>query len=224
MNNKAKESDELESRKARMEATIAILKKEYPDAKIELEYKNPLDLLVATILSAQCTDARVNIVTRELFKVFKTVDDYINSPNELLEQYIFSAGFYKMKAKNIKNACKMIKENYNGELPNTMEELLRLPGVGRKTANVILGHCFNTAGIVVDTHVLRVCKRMGFTLEENPTKVEFDLMKVISDDYWVLFTHLIIRHGRKTCSSRSPKCSLCAVKEECEFKQKCNKK
>lgn len=199
----------------RMQEIITILKEIYPDVKIQLNYENPLELLIATILSAQCTDARVNIVTQSLFKKYKYAVDYINVDIEELEQDIFSTGFYKAKAKNIKGACQKIIDEFNGNVPNNMVDLLKLPGVGRKTANVVLGHCFDTPGIVVDTHVTRISNKLGFTDTNDAIKIEFKLMEIIPKEQWVMFTHYIINHGRNTCIARSPKCSQCAIKELC---------
>lgn len=208
-------SKSLKAEKNRMQEIISILKEIYPDVKIQLNYKNPLELLIATILSAQCTDARVNIVTQSLFKKYKYSVDYINVDIEELEQDIFSTGFYKAKAKNIKGACQIIIDEFNGNVPNNMEDLLKLPGVGRKTANVVLGHCFDTPGIVVDTHVTRISNKLGFTDTQDAIKIEFKLMEIIPKEQWVMFTHYIINHGRNTCIARNPKCSQCAIKELC---------
>jgi len=176
--------------------------------------------LIATILSAQCTDARVNLVTQKLFAKYITIEDFTKVPQEELEKDVFSTGFYKSKAEKIQKTSKIISEEYNGEVPSTMDELLKLPGVGRKTANVLLGHIFDTPGIVVDTHVLRISKRLGFTNTENAEKVEFALMKLIPEDLWVIFTHYFINHGRKVCMGRRPKCYNCSVEKYCEFESK----
>jgi endonuclease-3 len=199
----------------RMDTILSILKETHTDARIALEYSNPLELLVATILSAQCTDARVNMVTKDLFKNYKVASDYANVPVEQLEKDIYSTGFYRNKAKNIKNAAKKLDELYDGEVPGTMDELLELDGVGRKTANVVLGHCFETPGIVVDTHVSRLSNRLGFVKIKNPVKIEFELMELIPKEDWVMFTHYMIQHGRKTCDSRSPKCTECVISNYC---------
>lgn len=205
----------LKAQRARMEEVISTLSKLYPDVKIQLDHDNPFQLLIATILSAQCTDARVNIVTKDLFKKYITPDDYLKVPQEELEKDIFSTGFYKAKAKNIKGACKAIVEEFSGEVPNNMDDLLKLPGVGRKTANVILGHCFDTPGIVVDTHVTRISNKLGFTDTKNAVKIEFNLMKIIPENIWVTFTHYFINHGRNTCVARRPKCSECKIENLC---------
>lgn len=205
----------LKAQRARMDEVISTLSKIYPDVKIQLDHENPFQLLVATILSAQCTDARVNIVTKDLFKKYIIPDDYLKVPQEELEKDIFSTGFYKAKAKNIQGACKAIVEEFSGEVPNNMDDLLKLPGVGRKTANVILGHCFDTPGIVVDTHVTRISNKLGFTDTKNAVKIEFKLMKIIPEDIWVTFTHYFINHGRNTCVARRPKCGECKIEHLC---------
>lgn len=205
----------IRSKKQRMSFIIDRLSQEYPDVKIQLDFSNPFELLIATILSAQCTDARVNIVTKELFAKYLSPEDYLKVPAEELEKDIYSTGFYRAKAKNIRGACKMIIEDFDGGMPETMENLLKLPGVGRKTANVVLGHCFDTPGIVVDTHVTRLSNRMGFVETKDAVKIEFALMKLIEKDIWVTFTHYFINHGRKICT-RKPKCDKCVVAEECK--------
>ena len=193
------------------------LKKAYPDAKCSLEHRTPLELLVSTILSAQCTDARVNKVTPALFKRFKTPEDFVNAPISELQKYIQSCGFYKNKAKNIVGACKGMLENHEGEVPDTLNELLKLPGVGRKTANVILGTAYGVPGVVVDTHCGRIARRLGFTKQTDPVKVEHDLMKIWSEEDWSLCSHLMVFHGRAVCESRSPRCSECTLRQHCPF-------
>ncbi len=205
----------LTAKKARIADVISILSQKYPDVKIQLEHENPFELLVATILSAQCTDARVNIVTKDLFAKYKIPSDYLIVDVEELEQDIFSTGFYKAKTRNIRGACKMIIEDFGGEVPQTMENLLKLPGVGRKTANVILGHCFDTPGIVVDTHVIRISNLLGFVNTSDAVKIEYELMKLIPKQLWVIFTHYFINHGRNTCIARRPKCSICEIAHLC---------
>ncbi len=208
-------SKSKKAKKQRMKTIMDILSKEYPDVKIQLNYYTPHQLMVATILSAQCTDARVNIVTKDLFKKYLTPEDYLKVPQEELERDIYSTGFYKSKAKNIRNATEIILEKHNGEVPGTMKELLELPGVGRKTANVILGHAFDTPGIVVDTHVIRIANRLGFVDTKNPDKIEITLNELIPEDQWVIFTHYFINHGRKTCKSRKPECANCVIAQYC---------
>jgi len=194
---------------------IETLKREFPDARCALDFSSPLELLVATILSAQCTDARVNIVTKDLFKNYRTARDYAQSPPEDLEEAVRSTGFYRNKTKNIQNAARAIASDFSGEVPSTMEELLTLPGVGRKTANCILGNVFGVPGIVVDTHMLRLSRRMGFTTQTNPDKVELDLMEIVPRDDWTLFSHLITSLGRSWCSARKPECETCPVADDC---------
>lgn len=204
----------------RMAEVIEILEELYPDAGIQLDSHTSFQLMVAVVLSAQCTDARVNIVTKAMFAKYPDLEDYVNMPIKELEQMIFSTGFYHAKAKNIKAAATMLFNEYAGEMPNNMEELLKLPGVGRKSANVILGHCFDIPGIVVDTHVKRIAYRLGFTITLNPEKVEFALMELIPEDKWVLFTHLLINHGRKICTSRKAKCEECGLAVLCAKQMK----
>jgi endonuclease-3 len=172
-------------------------------------------LLTATILSAQCTDERVNKVTNKLFQKYESVEDYAGADIEELEKMIYSTGFYKAKAKNIKNAAKKIINDFDGEMPGDMNGLLRLPGVGRKTANVVLGHAFDTAGIVVDTHVTRIANRLGFVDTKNAEKIEYELMEYISEDKWVISTHYFISHGRAVCKARRAMCDECAISHLC---------
>jgi endonuclease III len=212
--------DDKEAQTKRMKSIIKILSKEYPVAKIQLEFNNPFELLVATVLSAQCTDNRVNIVTAQLFKKYKTIQDFINVSTEELEKDIFSTGFYKAKARYIKQLSEELLSNYNGIVPNTMDELLKLSGVGRKTANVILGHCFNTPGIVVDTHVIRIANRLGFASTENAEKIEMILMDIVPKKQWVVFTHYLINFGRNTCIARKPKCNECNIESLCPSSSK----
>ena len=193
----------------------------YPDAQCALLHSNPLELLVATILSAQCTDERVNIVTRDLFRKYRAPQDYVKAPKEVLEADIRSTGFFRNKAKSIQGACKMIAEEFCGSVPDTMEELLRLPGVARKTANVVLGVAYAKAeGIVVDTHVFRVSRRLDLTRSETPENIERDLMKIIPRDRWILFSHQMILHGRHVCKARNPLCMQCSMEKVCCSKDK----
>lgn len=194
---------------------IGTLKREFPEAKIALDFRNALELLVATILSAQCTDARVNMVTPELFKKYRTARDYVDASDEELIELIRSTGFYNNKTKNIKAACESIVNDFGGEIPRTMDELTTLAGVGRKTANCLLGNVFGVPGIVVDTHMIRLSRRMGFTTQKDPVKIEFDLMELIPRDEWTLFSHLITSHGRTWCSARKPLCDECPVADDC---------
>lgn len=193
-------------------AIIAELQRLYPDAKISLNFSNPLELLVATQLSAQSTDERVNRVTADLFKKYRGVEDYATVSQEELEQYIRSTGFYHSKAKNIRAAAQRIMTNYGGEVPRTMEDLVTLPGVGRKTANVVLGNAFGIVeGIVVDTHVGRLARRFGWTTNEDPVQVEQDLMRIVPFKDWLHLPHLLIYHGRAICRARKPLCVQCTL-------------
>lgn len=194
---------------------IKTINNEYPQNKIALDFIDPLQLLVATILSAQCTDERVNKVTPKLFKKYKTAGDFAKADTSILEQEIKSTGFYKNKTKSIISCCKELVEKYKGKVPASLEELVKLPGVGRKTANVILGNAFGVPGIVVDTHVKRVSFRLGLTKNTDPEKIEFDLMKVIPKNEWIHFSNAIILHGRKICIARKPKCGICALQGLC---------
>jgi endonuclease-3 len=197
---------------------LPILKKTYPDAKIALNWDDPWNLLVAVILSAQCTDARVNLVTRDLFKKYKTPADYLAVPQAELEQDIRPTGFYRNKAKNIRGAAKKIIEDYGGKVPNTMEQLLTLPGAGRKTANCILGNAYGIPGITCDTHVIRLSRRLGLSANSDPVKLEFDLMEIVPRKKfggWTMFSHYIIRHGRSICKARKPDCLRCPIADYC---------
>ncbi len=188
----------------------------YKDAHCSLDFKNPLQLLVATILSAQCTDKRVNIVTSSLFKKYKLSRDYAAAPIEKLEEAIRSTGFFRNKAKSIRGACTMIEEDFGGAVPDTMGSLLTLPGVARKTASVVLGNAFEiTDGIVVDTHVARLSQRLGLSANTRADKIERDLMKIVPRKKWILFSHQIIQHGRKICKARKPDCPSCPFAELC---------
>ena len=196
--------------------TIERLEKEHPDAKIALNYTNSLELLIATILSAQCTDKRVNIVTIMLFKKYKTAKDYATADLEELEEDIKSTGFYHNKAKNIKKCCQMLVEKFDGKVPRTMEKMLELPGVARKTANVVLANAYGVVeGIAVDTHVRRVAKRLLLTENENPDKIEKDLMDTVPKADWMRITDLLIFHGRRICTARNPNCADCVLNDFC---------
>lgn len=195
---------------------IQKLRATYPDAKCALHHRNPLELLVATILSAQCTDERVNQVTPALFARYHTAADYANAPAGDLEEMIRSTGFYRNKARALRECCRAIADRHNGNVPATMDELVALPGVGRKTANVVLGVAFGKAeGIVVDTHVARLARRLGLTRQTNPEKIEADLMKIVPRNDWIDFSHLLIWHGRKRCNARRPDCIQCEVANLC---------
>ena len=202
--------------KERAQKIIARLKKEYPDAHCALIHSNAFELLVATILSAQCTDARVNIVTETLFRKYRQPLDYLNVAPEELEQDIRSTGFYRNKAKSIQGACKKIIADFGGEIPRTMEEILTLNGVARKTANVVLGNAFRIAsGVVVDTHVSRLSQRLGLTENIVPEKIELDLQTLVPQKHWIMFPHWLIWHGRKICQARKPKCGECVLENLC---------
>ena len=208
--------ESLDELKTRTRAIIRRLKRAYPNAKCSLNHTNPFELLVATILSAQCTDERVNIVTADLFRKYRKPEDYLNvSPREL-EKDIQSTGFFRNKTKSIQGASKMLTEQYGGQVPRTMEELLELPGVARKTANVVLGNAFDIhAGVVVDTHVTRLSHRLGLTQQKTAEKIEQDLIPIVPKKDWVIFPHLMIYHGRKICKARSPLCSECTIEKQC---------
>ncbi len=197
-----------------------ILKERYPEAVTPLFHETPFQLLVATILSAQCTDNQVNKVTRQLYKQLKTPDDFARAQIKTIEKYIRSTGFYHNKARNIKNCSQMILENHAGRVPHTLEELVKLPGVGRKTANVVLGAVFNTPGIVVDTHVGRISRRLAFTTHKDPVKIEFDLMKIIPKSDWSDFSLRLVFCGREICSARKPKCPTCPLNKLCPWPDK----
>jgi endonuclease-3 len=192
------------------------LRTAYPDAECALQHKNPLQLLTATILSAQCTDTRVNMVTPALFAKYKTASDFASAPPGEIEDVIRSTGFFRNKAKSIRNACRGIIKHYGGKVPDTMQELLQLDGIGRKTASVVLGVAFHKAeGIVVDTHVARLSFRMGLTRQRTPEKIERALMKILPQEDWIDFSHLLIWHGRKRCTARRPDCIQCEVRQPC---------
>jgi endonuclease III len=211
----------VEERARRVEQILRGLDRDYPNAQCALEHSNPLELLVATILSAQCTDERVNIVTRDLFRKYPAPQDYANARREELESDIHSTGFYRNKAKSIQRACRLIVDNFGGHVPDTMEELLDLPGVARKTANVVLGVAYGKAeGIVVDTHVHRVSRRLELTQEDDPAKIERALMKLIPRNKWIAFSHQMIHHGRRICNARKPLCSMCSLEKVCRSKDK----
>lgn len=202
--------------KARAAKIIKLLKREYPDASCSLEHSNPLELLVATILSAQCTDERVNQVTRALFRKYRKCDDYLKVEQAELEEDIRPTGFYRNKARAIRGACRLIKERHDGRVPDKIEELLELPGVARKTANVVLGNAFGIeSGVVVDTHVARLSRRLALSVEAQPEKIERDLILLVPRSDWILFPHLLIAHGRKICKARTPLCAECILEKLC---------
>jgi len=196
---------------------IPILKRHYREARCALNHKNPLELLLATILSAQCTDERVNIVTEKLFKKYKNVKDYANANLKEFEKDIYSTGFYRNKAKNIIGTCCILRKKFNGNVPKDFNELLKLPGVARKTANCVMGTAFGVpTGVVVDTHVSRISQRLGLTKNTDPNKIEQDLMKLIPKNEWIGFSHRLIWHGRRICNARKPKCEICPFNNLCK--------
>ncbi len=206
----------MAEKKARTGRIIAGLRKAYPDAHCELNFSNPLELLVATILSAQCTDKRVNIVTAELFKKYRSAADYADAAPAELEAMIRSAGFYRNKAKNIQACCRALVERHGGQVPQTMEELTALGGVGRKTANVVLGNVFDiNVGVVVDTHVQRLSTRLEFVRTSTPEKIELELMELVPTAEWTMFSHQLIWHGRRRCFARKPDCPACEIRTLC---------
>lgn len=209
----------------RMERIIHALNQEYQmEYRCFLNYETPWQLLIATILSAQCTDERVNIVTKDLFLKYKSLEDFANANQEELEKDIHSTGFYRNKAKNIIACAQQLVSQFQGEVPNDIDALTGLAGVGRKTANVIRGNIFREPSIVVDTHVKRISKRLGFTKEDDPTKIEFDLMKLLPENQWILYNIQIITLGRSICTARNPKCMDCFLKEECIYVNQPEKK
>jgi endonuclease-3 len=208
-------ADKLKERRTHAAKVVRLLKKTYPEASCALIHESPLQLLIATILSAQCTDARVNMVTPALFARFPDSKAFALAETQELEKAIQSTGFFRNKARNIKVCCQQIVERHGGEVPDTLEELVQLPGVGRKTANVVLGNCFETPGITVDTHVGRLSRRLGMSAHTDPEKVETDLMALIPPKEWTLFSHRMIFHGRQVCFARKPACSACALEKIC---------
>ncbi len=212
-------AESLESKKKRALEIIKGLEKKFPEAQIELNFQNPIQLVVATILSAQCTDKRVNMVTPALFKKYKTEKDFANANVKTFEKEIHSTGFYRAKTKNIIGCMKGIIKHFGGKVPNRMEDLITLPGIGRKTANVVLGNIFGIPGLVVDTHMRRIANRLGLTNKQDPGKIEFELNEIVPKKDWTLFSHLIIWHGRRTCFARKPKCTDCIVNTLCPSRE-----
>ena len=203
-------------KKERTEEIVKLLKRAHPDAHCALNHSNAFELLVATILSAQCTDERVNIVTANLFRKYRQPEDYLKVPDTELQQDIKTTGFFRNKTKSIQGACKVLIEEFKGEVPRTMEELLKLPGVARKTANVVLGVAYGiAAGIVVDTHVSRLSHRLGLTKQKDAVKIEKDLVNLVPKKDWIIFSHLLIFHGRRVCKARRPLCEECSVEKLC---------
>lgn len=195
---------------------VRSLRKAYPDAKCALNHSNPLELLIATILSAQCTDDRVNIVTSQLFRKYRNCGDYLSVSQDEFEMDINSVTFFRNKSKAIQGACRIIAQRYGGQIPQTLEQLVELPGVGRKTANVVLGNAFGIpSGVVVDTHVMRLSQRLGLTEKKEPEKIEAELMAILPRKDWIDFSHLLIMHGRRICKARKPACDQCVVESLC---------
>ena len=205
-----------ETKSARLKKIITALDRTYPEAHCELNHADPLELLIATILSAQCTDKRVNIVTKELFKKYRSASDYANAPLAELKQAVKTTGFFRNKAKNIQACCRKLIVRHGGRVPCSMEELTQLDGVGRKTANVVLGNAFGiNVGVVVDTHVARLSQRLGLTKQKTPEKIELELMALVPQKQWTLFSHWLIWHGRRRCAARKPDCPNCEIKRLC---------
>jgi endonuclease-3 len=205
--------------KTKAQVILKLLEQHYPAAHCTLDFADPLQLLVATVLSAQCTDERVNKVTPEIFKKYPAAADYAAAPLAELEEAFHSTGFYRQKAKSIKQICQTLVDRFDGQIPPSLEELVKLPGIGRKTANVILGNAFGIPGIVVDTHVGRVSQRLGLTANTDPVKIEFDLMALVPQAKWTKFSHQLISHGRQICTAKKPKCLECFLLPHCNFGQ-----
>ena len=206
----------VQERQQRLAQILTMLQDTYPDARCALLFSTPLELLIATLLSAQCTDERVNVVTRTLFQKYSTAADYAAADFDELAKDIQSTGFYRQKAQSIQRCCAILLTQYHGKIPVTMEELVRLPGVGRKTANVLLGNALHRPqGIAVDTHVKRLAQRLGLTTAANPDTIEQDLLVLVSRNMWTLFSHLLIFHGRAICKARAPQCDRCPVQQLC---------
>jgi len=205
--------------KAKARAILELLEQHYPAAHCTLDFANPLELLVATVLSAQCTDERVNKVTPQVFKKYPTAADYASAPLAELEEAFHSTGFFRQKAKSIKQLCQTLADQFDGQIPPSLAELVKLPGIGRKTANVILGNSFGIPGFVVDTHVGRVSQRLGLTKNNDAVKIEFDLMELVPQAKWTKFSHQLILHGRQICTAKKPKCPECFLLPHCDFGQ-----
>jgi len=211
---------EKQSIQKRVKEIIKILSKEIPDSSIALKFSNPFELLIATILSAQCTDVKVNQVTTDLFDKYRSAKDYAETHLAKLEEDIRPTGFYHNKAKSIQKCCQELVTRFGGRVPNNLEELVTLPGVGRKTANVVLGNAYGILGIVVDTHVHRVSQRIGLTKNDDPVKIEFDLMEIVPKEEWTHFSNLLIWHGRRTCTAKKPLCEQCPIRKWCDYGSK----
>jgi len=208
------------TRAANRERAVEVLKRlreAYPDARCSLDYENPLQLLTATILAAQCMDERVNLVTKSLFRTYRTARSFAEASREDLEEAIRSCGFFRQKAKSIQEACQSLVERFGGEVPGRMADLLSLKGVGRKTANVVLGECFVPEGVVVDTHCRRLAQRLGFTRHDDPARIERDLMAILPRENWRMFSHYLVFHGRAVCKARKPECGVCPLNDLCPY-------
>ena len=214
MRKKAVKVNKIEAAE-RVKKILPVLKKTYPNAKTALNFTNPLELLIATILSAQCTDVRVNMVTKDLFKKYRSTADWAGADIKQIESDIKSVGFYRNKAVSIKGSCTELIDRFDGKVPDTMEELVKLPGVGRKTANVVLGNAFGQPAIACDTHVIRLSMRLGLSGNTDAVKLEFDLAEIVPKRNWTLFSHLLIFHGRNICKARKPDCQNCLISEYC---------
>ncbi len=208
------------TKKQKVIEILSIFDQLYPEAMCSLEYETPLQLLISTQLAAQCTDARVNLVAKDLYKKYKSAEDFAKAELSELEQDIKSTGFYRNKAKNIIACCKILVEKYNGRIPDNMEELLQLPGVGRKTANLVLYEIYGIQGVVVDTHAKRLSNHIGLTKNQDPEKIEYDLQKIIPKNRWADFCHLLVFHGREICNARKPDCENCKISNLCNFYNK----
>lgn len=211
------------TKKERIKKILGILKSQYPNVKTQLDHRNPFELVIATILSAQCTDRQVNLVTPALFEAYPDPENLMNAGIHDIEKLVKSTGFYHNKAKNIKNCAAMLVEKFEGNVPDTLEELITLPGVGRKTANVVLGMAFGIPGMVVDTHVARISGRLGLTMSKNPEQIEKDLMKIIPKSRWNDFSLELIMTGRGPCKARKPECHHCYLSELCEYRNRLKK-
>ncbi|MGQ9653512.1 MAG: endonuclease III [Thermodesulfobacteriota bacterium] len=214
------EASRREGLRARVRAILDLLAQAIPDPRTALNFSTPLELLVATVLSAQCTDARVNQVTPSLFRKYRTAADYARARPEQLEEEIRPTGFFRQKAKSIQGICREIEARFGGEVPGRLEDLVTLPGVGRKTANLVLSEAFGTPGVIVDTHVKRVTQRIGLTKETDPERIEFDLMDYVPREDWTRLSNLLIWHGRRTCTARRPLCSRCIIRTLCDYPDK----
>lgn len=203
--------------KKKIKIIVDKLMETYPDAECELKYETPFQLLIATVLSAQTTDKKVNEVTKKLFKDYGTLDKFLTLSEEKLQDIIKVIGLYKTKSRNIVALCKVLRDNFNGEVPKTRDELVTLPGVGRKTANVVISNCFGVQAFAVDVHVFRVSNRIGLVNASTPEKTELDLMKNIDENLWTICHHTIIFHGRRCCTARNPKCEKCTIKDYCKY-------